>query len=108
MSRWTNAETQEVQVSTTVDTAQRASGASAWAGARAYFASDARRAIQTVLGLIWLIDGALQFQSFMYTRGFVHTIAGGAAGEPYWLLRSIRGVAHPPRGQLNALNTASA
>jgi len=28
-------------------------------GARAYFASDAVRAIQTVLGLVWLLDGAL-------------------------------------------------
>ncbi len=33
--------------------------------ARAYFASDSRRIVQTVLGLIWLLDGALQFQSLI-------------------------------------------
>src|SRR3954471_10581285 len=108
MSRWTNAETQEVQVSTAVGTAQRASGASAWAGARAYFASDARRAIQTVLGLIWLLDGALQFQSFMYSQGFVHTLVGGAAGQPHWLASSIRWAAHILGSNLTLWNTLSA
>ena len=41
---------------------------------REYFASDSRRAIQTVLGLIWLLDGALQFQSFMYGKGFIQLL----------------------------------
>ena len=39
-------------------------------GVRAYFLSDSRRAVLSVLGLIWLLDGALQFQSFMYSSGF--------------------------------------
>jgi hypothetical protein len=74
----------------------------------AYFASDSRRAIQAALGLIWLIDGALQFQSFMYTRGFVQTIAGGAAGQPYWLASSIHWSAQVLGSDLAALNTLSA
>ena len=41
--------------------------------ARAYFASDARRIAQTALGLIWLLDGALQFQSFMYSKAASRT-----------------------------------
>ena len=41
---------------------------------RDYFWSDSRRAIQTVLGLVWLLDGALQFQSFMYSRGFIQML----------------------------------
>ena len=56
---------------------------------RAYFWADAPRRIQTVLGLIWLLDGGLQFQSFMYSRGFLNSIAAGAAGEPGWLHASI-------------------
>jgi hypothetical protein len=95
-------------MSTSVGTAQRASTASAWFGARAYFASDARRAIQTVLGLIWLLDGALQFQSFMYTQGFVHSLVGGAAGQPYWLASSIRWAAHILGSNLTLWNSLSA
>jgi hypothetical protein len=95
-------------VSTTTSTAQSASGRSVLAGARAYFASDARRTIQSLLGLIWLIDGALQFQSFMYTRGFVHLIAGGATGQPHWLASSIRWSAHVLGSSLTLWNTLSA
>jgi hypothetical protein len=73
--------------------------------ARAYFASDARRAIQTVLGLIWLLDGALQFQSFMYSKGFVQVITGTAAGQPHWLASSIRWAAHIFQSDATALNT---
>jgi hypothetical protein len=91
-----------------VGTAPRGSAASVFAGARAYFASDARRTIQSLLGLIWLIDGALQFQSFMYTQGFVHVIVGGAAGQPYWLASSIRWSAHVLGSSLTLLNTLSA
>ena len=47
-----------------------AGGGPALARLRACFASDTRRTIQTVLGLIWLLDGLLQFQSFMYSKGF--------------------------------------
>jgi hypothetical protein len=73
--------------------------------ARAYFASDARRAIQTVLGLIWLLDGALQFQSFMYSKGFVQVITGTAAGQPHWLASSIKWAAHIFQSNITALNT---
>jgi hypothetical protein len=95
-------------VRTSVGTVRRGSAASTDAVVRAYFASDARRAIQTVLGLIWLIDGALQFQSFMYSQGFVQTITGGAAGQPYWLASSIRWAAHILGSNLTVLNTLSA
>ena len=57
-------------------------GESAIARVKAYFFSDSRRSIQTVLGLIWLLDGALQFQSFMYGKGFIqflHEPDGGSA-----------------------------
>ena len=57
--------------------------------ARAYFASDSRRIVQTVLGLIWLLDGALQFQSFMYGRGFIQLLTSVTAGQPGWISSSI-------------------
>src|SRR5689334_15540776 len=86
-------------------TVRPASIASIRTAARAYFASDARRAIQTVLGLIWLLDGALQFQSFMYSKGFIHTITGLEAGQPYWLASSIKWAAHIFQSNLTPLNT---
>jgi hypothetical protein len=86
-------------------TAVPAFPASIWAAARAYFASDARRAIQTVLGLIWLLDGALQFQSFMYSKGFIQVITGLEAGQPYWLASSIKWAAHIFQSNLTGLNT---
>ncbi len=64
-------------------------GGPAWTRARAYFASDARRTVQTVLGLIWLLDGALQFQSFMYGKGFVQMLTGLTAGQPGWVASSV-------------------
>jgi hypothetical protein len=95
-------------MTTSVSTAGRGPLASIAEGGRAYFASDARRAIQTALGLIWLIDGALQFQSFMYTRGFVQTLTGTAAGQPYWLGSSIRWAAHIFGSNLTVFNTLAA
>ncbi len=50
-------------------------GASGSARVKAYFFSDSRRSIQTVLGLIWLLVGGLQFQSFMYGKGFIQMLS---------------------------------
>jgi hypothetical protein len=42
-----------------------------------------RRHLQVVLGLLWLLDGALQAQSFMFTRGFAtEVIAPVGEGQP--------------------------
>jgi hypothetical protein len=42
-----------------------------------------RRHLQIVLGLVWLLDGALQLQPFMLGTGFAHqVIAPNAAGQP--------------------------
>jgi hypothetical protein len=45
-------------------------------------APDTRRYLQLALAAIWLLDGVLQFQSFMFTRGFGQMLAGTAAGNP--------------------------
>jgi hypothetical protein len=57
--------------------------------ARACFASDSRRTIQTVLGLIWVLDGALQFQSFMYGKGFIQFLTNLTGGQPHWVSSSV-------------------
>src|SRR5579875_1918584 len=70
-----------------------------------YFWSDAARRVQTVLALIWLLDGGLQFQSFMYSRGFVQMIASGASGQPPWLHDSIMWGARLANGDIGVWNT---
>jgi hypothetical protein len=43
-----------------------------------------QRVLQVVLGLFWILDAALQFQPFMFGRGFVDTfILPNAAGQPF-------------------------
>jgi hypothetical protein len=45
-----------------------------------------QRALQVILGLFWILDAALQFQPFMFGRGFVDTnILGSAGGQPFVL-----------------------
>lgn len=41
-----------------------------------------RRAAQLTLSLLWLLDGALQFQPSMYTSGFPRSLTAAAAGNP--------------------------
>ncbi len=43
-----------------------------------------QRALQVVLGLFWILDAALQFQPFMFGRGFVDSfILPNAQGQPF-------------------------
>ncbi len=54
------------------------------AGARPAFSSQ--QTLRIVLGLFWLLDGALQLQSFMFTKGFANGIvAPVAAGQPFFV-----------------------
>jgi hypothetical protein len=45
-------------------------------------APDVRRLLQLGLAGIWLLDGLLQYQSFMFTKGFSQMLAGTASGNP--------------------------
>jgi len=72
---------------------------------RAYFWSDNVRRTQTLLGLVWLLDGGLQFQGFMYSHGFAQLLASGAAGQPGWLHDSIIWSARFANGDLAVWNT---
>jgi cytochrome oxidase Cu insertion factor (SCO1/SenC/PrrC family) len=82
--------------------------ARAAARARAYFAADSRRAYQTALGLLWLLDGALQFQPFMYSNGFIDQLKANASGQPHWLADSINWTANVAHSNPTVFNTVFA
>jgi hypothetical protein len=45
-----------------------------------------QRVLQIILGLFWILDAALQFQPFMFGRGFVeNNILANASGQPFVL-----------------------
>ena len=90
---------------TTISLPAGAGAASGPSRLRAYFWSEDRRAVQTVLGLIWLLDGGLQFQSFMYSKDFVGQLTAGAIGQPGWLATSIDWGARIAGGDLPLWNT---
>jgi hypothetical protein len=50
---------------------------------------DARRALQLGLAAIWLLDGVLQFQPFMYTKAFAQMLGSTADGNPSVIARPI-------------------
>jgi hypothetical protein len=60
-----------------------------------------RRHLQVALGMLWLLDGLLQAQPFMFTKGFATQVIGAAGqGQPgfvsvpgHWLSTVI--AAHP-------------
>jgi hypothetical protein len=62
---------------------------------RATLALAAQRKLQIALGLIWLIDGALQLQPFMFRRAFVtQIIAPNETGQPGLVAVPIKLAAH--------------
>jgi hypothetical protein len=50
---------------------------------------DARRALQLVLAAIWLLDAVLQYQGFMFTKGFNQMLAGTASGNPTVIAKPV-------------------
>ena len=57
--------------------------------AAATTAPGVRRILQLVLAAIWLLDGVLQYQSFMYTKAFGQMIGGTSSGNPAAVARPI-------------------
>ena len=50
-----------------------------------------RRRLQMALGCLWLLDGALQLQPYMFTLGFAHNvIAPAAVGQPLFVGGAVR------------------
>ena len=52
-------------------------------------APDARRLLQLALAAMWLLDGVLQYQGFMFTKGFSDMLAGAASGNPGVIARPV-------------------
>ena len=55
----------------------------------------ARRTLQITLGVVWLLDAALQFQPFMFGRGFATEILKPTAeGNPHFVAGPVLWSAH--------------
>jgi hypothetical protein len=68
-----------------------------------------RRGVQIALGFIWLLDGLLQFQSFMYSHAFLaEVIEPTAKGQPGFIGDPILTLAHFYGHNLTLWNTLSA
>ena len=52
-------------------------------------APDVRRLLQLGLAGLWLLDGVLQYQAFMFSKGFSDMLAESAAGNPAVIARPI-------------------
>src|SRR3984885_3015855 len=50
---------------------------------------DGRRALQLGLAAVWLLDGVLQYQPFMYTKAFAQMLGSTAAGNPSVIARPV-------------------
>jgi hypothetical protein len=78
----------------------------AWRPARPW---PARRVLQILLGLVWLLDAALQFQPYMFSGAFVtKTIEPVAAGNPALIAGPILWSAHLMAHRIVICNAAFA
>ncbi|HEX3334453.1 MAG TPA: hypothetical protein VHS57_08935 [Acidimicrobiales bacterium] len=65
-----------------------------------------QRTLQVVLGLFWLLDAGLQFQSFMFRRSFVETyVLNNAHGQPAVVSWVITNIGHFIEPHIAAWNT---
>jgi hypothetical protein len=74
------------------------------AGTEVRAAPDARRALQLALAALWLLDGVLQYQSFMFTRAFGQMIGATASGNPSAVAAPITWNAHLVEHHIMLLN----
>ena len=68
-------------------------------------APDARRLLQLALAGIWLLDGVLQYQAFMFSKDFSGMLSDTAAGNPGVVARPITWNASLVQHHLVLLNT---
>ena len=69
---------------------------------------DTRRALQLALAGLWLLDGVLQYQPFMYTKAFAQMLGSTAAGNPTVIARPVTWDAALVEHHLVLLNTVFA
>ncbi len=78
------------------------------AAAAAPSTPDAQRILRLALAAIWLLDGVLQYQSFMFTKAFSQMIGATASGNPGVIARPIGWNASLTEHHLVALNATFA
>ena len=66
---------------------------------------DVRRMLQLGLAAIWLLDGVLQYQSFMFTKAFGQMIGATASGNPRVIASPITWNANLVEHHLVLVNT---
>lgn len=70
---------------------------------------DARRRLQLALAALWLLDGVLQLQPYMFTQDFAFmTLAPAGDGAPGWIASPVRWNAALVQHHSVAVNTAFA
>ncbi len=66
-----------------------------------------QRIVQVVLGLFWILDAALQFQPFMFSKDFVPTfVLANASGQPaviHWVITNVGNFLAPHPAVWNSL-----
>jgi hypothetical protein len=68
-----------------------------------------RRGLQLALGLIWLLDAALQYQPYMFTKAFPRQVlAPVGPGNPGWIAHPVRLAAHLTAGHAVIFNAVFA
>jgi hypothetical protein len=67
---------------TTIAPILRRGGARARVASIGGLAAITRRLLQIALGLLWLLDGLLQAQPFMFTRGVATEVIAYAPDQP--------------------------
>ena len=64
-----------------------------------------RRALQTVLGIIWIVDGILQLKPQMFTKNFVEqVILPSAQSQPGWIRHSMIWAGHIASAHIGVYN----
>jgi hypothetical protein len=73
------------------------------------FRTDHRRWLQLALAAIWVFDGLLQFQTYMFSKAFAtDLLAGTAQGNPRWIANSVLWASHLVEANPVLLNAAFA
>jgi hypothetical protein len=78
------------------------------AASRPWDVPGPRRRLQLVLAGLWLLDAVLQYQSFMFTRGFPEELGAAAPGNPVFVAGPVRWSAGLVAGHLTLANAAFA
>jgi hypothetical protein len=77
--------------------------------ARSLVPTDWRRWLQLALAAIWVFDGILQYQTYMFSKDFSASfLAGMAEGNPDWIASSILWAAHIVEGNPVLINAVFA